>query len=205
MKKVCMFLVLCLMATFAYGQGKSDGILIVASGVDLDIGYYDSIYSATTFIKAELSGSPLVSQAEFRMKIRDESGEVVYTMEGELENGVVLYPMTSGQPCPVRGVTWSNYYLIMGPGLVKTTDVVIENFNYRGEIITLPNTGGEYVTKLIVMAVSPEGENLEEIRSDDECPIGTFPTDNPTIDRVILNPDEKKYLVIGKGIVSQII
>ncbi len=49
------------------------------------------------------------------------------------------------------------------------------------------------------------GENLEDISLDDECPIGTFPTDNPTIDRVILNPDEKKYLVIGKGIASQII
>lgn len=49
------------------------------------------------------------------------------------------------------------------------------------------------------------GENLEEISSDDECPFGTFPADNPSIDRVILNPDENKYLVIGKGIASQII
>tara|TARA_R110000787_G_scaffold220447_2_gene329202 strand:+ start:498 stop:1010 length:513 start_codon:yes stop_codon:yes gene_type:complete len=60
--------------------------------------------------------------------------------------------------------------------------------------------------KNMIAKVNTElGENLEEIRSDDECPIGTFPTDNPTIDWVILNPDEKKYLVIGKGIVSQII
>ena len=49
------------------------------------------------------------------------------------------------------------------------------------------------------------GENLEEISSDDECPFGTFPADDPSIDRVILNPDENKYLVIGKGIASQII
>ena len=60
--------------------------------------------------------------------------------------------------------------------------------------------------KNMIAKVNTElGENLEEIRSDDECPIGTFPTDNPTIDRVILNPDMKQYLVIGKGIVSQII
>ena len=48
--------------------------------------------------------------------------------------------------------------------------------------------------KNMIAKVNTElGENLEEIRSDDECPIGTFPTDNPTIDRVILNPDENKY------------
>jgi len=34
---------------------------------------------------------------------------------------------------------------------------------------------------------------------DDECPFGTFDTDLPTIDRVILNPNTKEYLIIGKG------
>jgi|15BtaG_2_1085339.scaffolds.fasta_scaffold01870_8 hypothetical protein len=49
------------------------------------------------------------------------------------------------------------------------------------------------------------GENLEEISSDDECPFGTFPADNPSIDRVILNPIMKEYLVFGRGIPTKII
>lgn len=47
-------------------------------------------------------------------------------------------------------------------------------------------------------------ENLEDIVDDEECPIGTFETDLPSIDRVILNVQEKQYLVIGKGIPVQL-
>jgi hypothetical protein len=46
----------------------------------------------------------------------------------------------------------------MGEGMVKTTDIVIENFEYRGQVITLPNTGGKYVPAPIGMMVSPNGE-----------------------------------------------
>ena len=49
------------------------------------------------------------------------------------------------------------------------------------------------------------GDNLESIEYDEECPFGTFETDSPTIDRVILNVGERLYLVIGKGIPVQII
>lgn len=48
------------------------------------------------------------------------------------------------------------------------------------------------------------GENLEEIDDDEECPFGTFDTDEPTIDRVILNVQEQQYLMIGKGIPTQV-
>lgn len=48
------------------------------------------------------------------------------------------------------------------------------------------------------------GENLESIEDDEECPIGTFETDLPSIDKVILNPIEKQYVVIGKGIPVQV-
>ena len=48
------------------------------------------------------------------------------------------------------------------------------------------------------------GENLESIEDDEECPIGTFETDLPSIDKVILNPIEKRYAVIGEGIPVQI-
>ena len=49
------------------------------------------------------------------------------------------------------------------------------------------------------------GDNLVESDLDDECPIGTFDTDLPTIDRVILNPNARQYLVIGKGLPTQVI
>jgi hypothetical protein len=48
------------------------------------------------------------------------------------------------------------------------------------------------------------GENLEEIIDDEECPIGTFETDLPSIDRVILNVEEQQYIVIGKGLPVQV-
>ena len=49
------------------------------------------------------------------------------------------------------------------------------------------------------------GDNLVECDLDDECPIGTFDTDLPTIDRVILNPNTRQYLVIGKGLPTQVV
>ena len=60
--------------------------------------------------------------------------------------------------------------------------------------------------KMMKLKVDTElGENLEEIYNDDECPIGTFDTDLPSIDRVILNDREKQYIVVGKGLPVQII
>jgi hypothetical protein len=49
------------------------------------------------------------------------------------------------------------------------------------------------------------GDNLVECELDDECPIGTFDTDLPTIDRIILNPNTRQYLVVGKGLPTQVI
>ena len=170
MKKVCMFLVLCLVAMGASGQGKSDGILIVAAGEDQDIGYYVPTHNAVTFIKAEWSefagGLPISGQVVFSTKIFDESGEKVYTIEGELEleNAILVVPSVTppvflNNYCTVRDVTWIHYWLIMGPGLVKTTEAI--TIDYRGNIITLPDTGGEYMSKMIAVIVSPEGEFIE--------------------------------------------
>ena len=59
--------------------------------------------------------------------------------------------------------------------------------------------------RMIIEKVNLElGEHLESIEDDEECPIGTFETDLPTIDKVILNPIEKQYVVIGKGIPVQV-
>lgn len=158
MKKICMFLVLCLMATFAYGQGNSDRILIVAIGNDEDIP------GATTFITGRIefeeSQLPLgLGRVKFRTKIYDEvTGEKVYTIEGEFDDATAI----PGQQfyCDVRNVMWVDLWQVVGPGRVKTTDTDM-TIVYRGETITLPNTGGKYEPAMIVMVVSPLGENLE--------------------------------------------
>jgi len=48
------------------------------------------------------------------------------------------------------------------------------------------------------------GDNLVECDDDLECPSGTFESDNPSIDKVILNVEEKQYVVIGKGLPIQV-
>jgi len=48
----------------------------------------------------------------------------------------------------------------MGEGQLKTSDKVIE-IEYRGFIITLPNTGGKYIPVDIFMLISPNGEHLD--------------------------------------------
>lgn len=164
MKKICMILVLCLMAMVAYGQTQID---IKAKGLDEDIGGYlnpNPEYSATTLIVGkikfdEVTGLP-VGQVEFHMTIYDvESGEKVYSMKGHLKNGTVIPPGFMSSPCPVREVTWINFWFVIGQGRVKTTGDAIENFEHRGEEINLPNTEGKYVPATIVMLVSPLGEH----------------------------------------------
>ncbi len=126
----------------------------MAKGDDGDIpGATTSIIGRIEFDK--VSGVPL-AQVEFHTKIYDESGEKFYSMKGKLKDGMVI----EGAEfiCTVRGVTWINLWLIWGEGKLKTTDIVIENFEYRGEIITLPNTEGQYVPAPIVIMVSPNGE-----------------------------------------------
>jgi len=59
--------------------------------------------------------------------------------------------------------------------------------------------------QMIKLKVQDElSENLESIEDDEECPIGTMDTDFPSIDRVILNVEEKQYIMIGKGIPVQV-
>ena len=164
MKKICMILVLCLMATFAYGQGKgnSDRILIIAAGPDEDIP------GATTFIKAEIklnedgqlpSG---LGQVKFGTKIHDGLGGLVYTMEGYLEGAMMVMFPAPPSYCEVREVWWINRWIVMGMGKVKTTGT-LTMIDYRGVEITLPNTEGEWRDELIIMSVSTEGKyTLEE-------------------------------------------
>jgi len=130
---------------------------IMAKGDDLDI----SGASTTTVAKIEydkVSGAPL-GRVEFHIKIYDESGEKIYSMKGKLKEAasVFIYPFWY---CPVRDVTWINFWYVTGEGMIKTTDTDMEIL-YRGQIIALPNTGGKWSPATIVMLVSPNGEHTE--------------------------------------------
>ena len=133
----------------------TNGILIIAKGDDGDIaGATTSIIAMIEFDKA--SGLPSVAQVEFQTKIYDESGEKIYSMKGKLKDGLVISDSFQFY-CAVREVTWINLWLVMGEGLIKTTDADLE-IEYRGETITLPNTEGQYIPFSIWMMVNPKGE-----------------------------------------------
>lgn len=127
---------------------------IMAKGEDADLlGNTTSIIAKIEFDK---DGEAL-GRVEFHIKIYDESGEKVYSMKGKLKNGVVFPGIFD---CSVRHVRWINLWFVMGEGMIRTTDIDLEIL-YRGQLITLPNTGGKYVPATIAMMVSPEGEYVE--------------------------------------------
>ena len=118
----------------------------------------------TTFIQGKIeydkvSGVPL-GRVEFHIKIYDESGEKIYSMKGKLNNGEVT-PGFSFY-CSVWQLTWIKLWRVMGEGMIRTTDTDLEIL-YRGQLITLPNTGGKYKPAIIMMMVSPEGEFIMKV------------------------------------------
>ena len=126
---------------------------IMAKGDDLDVA------GATTFIHArivfdEVSGEA-IGQVELHIKIYNELGEKVYSMKGYLKDMAVM--ILPEYYCHVRDVTWINTWMIMGMGMIKTTDIDMD-IEYRGQIITLPNTEGKYIPMPMAMLVSPTGE-----------------------------------------------
>jgi len=135
----------------------TNGVLIIAKGDDADIaGATTSIIAMIEFDKD--SGLPTVAQLEFQTKIYDESGKKIYSLKGKLKEGLVISDSFQFY-CDVREVLWINLWFVMGQGVIKTTDadLVIE---YRGGIITLPNTEGQYLPVTIWMMVNPKGEYL---------------------------------------------
>ena len=128
---------------------------IMAKGDDVDIpGATSSVIGRIEFDK--VSGE-LLGQVEFHTKIYDESGEIVYMMKGKLKDAAVM--IMPAWYCIVRDVWWTNLWYVAGEGILKTTDTIIE-INYRGGIITLPNTEGKYVTTPLAMLVSQNGEYI---------------------------------------------
>ncbi len=148
---------------------KPDGTLminILAKGDDMDIPPYESddgIYRATTLIVGKIRfdkvSGVLLGRVEFHINIYEiESGEKVYTIKGKLKDGMVIPGFVF--PCDVRLVTWTNLWLVVGMGMIKTTDTDPDlTIDHRGNTITLPNTGGKWNSSGIVMMVSPNGEN----------------------------------------------
>lgn len=78
------------------------------------------------------------------------------------------------------------------------TRVVVDESSTEDDIIRASKR------KILEKVQTELGENLEEIIDDEECPIGTFETDLPSIDRVILNVRERQYIIIGKGLPIQV-
>lgn len=78
------------------------------------------------------------------------------------------------------------------------TRVIVDEKAYDDEIIRTSKR------KILEKVNNELSENLEDIVDDEECPVGTFETDLPSIDRVILNVQEQQYIVIGKGIPVQV-
>jgi len=160
-KKICMILVLCLMATFAYGQAvdDSDGTLLLrfmAKGTDVDqpkfittviTGKIESVVASSVDVD--------VGQVNFLAEIRNESGEVVCTVQGHLEDGMAM--LLPSFFCPIRLWYWRDFYIVLGMGKVKAT-ATQETIVYRGETISAPDTGGKYVTLPILMMVSLDGK-----------------------------------------------
>ena len=114
MKKICMILVLCLMATFAYGQGNSDRTLLLrftAEGDDVD--QPEFITTVITGKIESVEDSPVgVAQVNFRTEIRDESGEVVCTVQGHLKDAMAI--PTPSWWCPIRLWYWRDFYMVFG-------------------------------------------------------------------------------------------
>jgi hypothetical protein len=183
MKKVCMFLILCLVAMGVYGHNDVNNITqidIMAKGLDEDIGGYlnpNPLHSAETLIVGkiqfdEVSGLPISGDVEFHMTINDVvTGEKVYSIKGHLKNGMVM--VIPFYPCPVRNVMWTNLWYVFGAGKVKTTEPI--SIEYRGNFITLPNTEGKYITMPIAMVVSPEGDYVGGVWPEGGWAFAGFP------------------------------
>ena len=146
------------MATFAYGQGNSDHPLIlrfIAEGIDVDDA---NITTVITGKIESVEGSLLgVAQVNFNTQIRDESGEVVCTIQGHLEDNMAM--LTPDFWCPIREWWWRNFYFVLGVGKVKVTTTQ-STIVYREETIETEafDTGGKYVTLPIMMMVSLDGQ-----------------------------------------------
>ncbi|MHA1241951.1 MAG: hypothetical protein ACTSQU_14390, partial [Promethearchaeota archaeon] len=129
----------------------------MAKGDDLDIPRTtNSIIGKFKYDK--VSGVPSV-QVNFHSKIYDESGEKVYAMKGMLKDGGLVTTDFTFY-CPIFEVWFIHVWQVMGVGKFKTTDTDYSPPGFYRNFfpITMPNTGGKYVSAQIFMLLNPTGE-----------------------------------------------
>ena len=154
---------------------SSNRVLFMAIGDDLDINATNLIVGKMEFDNED----ELISvNVVFHQRIYDESGKKVYTMMGMLKDG---FRMTKQHYflCPIYGFWFINVWLIIGDGLLKTTDT---NYllTYRNifEYFPMPNTEGKFVNTPMLMLFSPTGEycldNPETTPPGSENPVKTL-------------------------------
>jgi len=126
----------------------------MAKGDDLDIsGATNSIIG-----KIKYDNPFPLAQVEFHSKIYDEESGEEYAMKGKLKDGSLLTTDFTFY-CPIFGFYFINVWQVMGVGKFKTTDTDYSPGFYRNLFpITMPNTGGKYVSAPILMLLSPTAE-----------------------------------------------
>ncbi|MFX1388930.1 MAG: hypothetical protein ACFE9Z_02570 [Promethearchaeota archaeon] len=149
----------------------TNGIFFIAIGDDLDLDETSNLVMA----KIDLDGEGGIPTADviFYSKIY-ESGEKVYAMTGILRDGLRLTTEHYFY-CPVFFVWFINVWWFMGDGVYKTTNTNYD-ITYRNFFpITMPNTGGDYVSTPMLMFLSLTAEYCLE----DPGVYSPGTTDNP--------------------------
>ncbi len=153
---VALFLIpiIAIGATATAAEPKSTSkIDLMAKGVDIDIA------GGISFIKGRIEfdedTGEVVGKFQFHVKIYNELGEKIYSMQGKLKDGPVM--IIPQYYCTVRDVWWTNVWVVMGTGLIKTSDTDL-TIDYRGELVTLPNTENKWVEMTLVLMFNPTGE-----------------------------------------------
>ena len=123
-------------------------------------------------------GAPSTAKVSFHSKIHKKSAGKVYEMKGSTENGVVL---TNELVlfCPVFLYYFINLTLILGDGMVKTTATPYDVFFRKSVLITMPNSGGEYIPASVFMILSLTGAYCNYDPTDPATPPGT--SQNPVL------------------------
>jgi hypothetical protein len=145
----------------------SSRVFLIACGDDMDLpGDNIHITRVNNIIigKIELDeeGKPTSARVLFHQKIYGESGKKAYEMKGSTKNG----ELTNEQwmfYCPVCNVWFVNVWRFEGEGKFKTTKNDFPVIYRRFVPITMPNTGGKYITYKIFMWVSPTGECYDSV------------------------------------------
>ncbi|MFX1489256.1 MAG: hypothetical protein ACFFBI_08925 [Promethearchaeota archaeon] len=125
----------------------SNRFFFIARGDDMDL-------AATDFIVGSSKSVYFYSQ------LYDESGEKVYAMNGWTTNLELMTDQLTFY-CPVCDVIFTDVLWIQGEGKFKTTDTDFPVFFRKSFMLTMPNTGGNYITTTIFMWINPTGRYYE--------------------------------------------